>query len=96
MELTMPESQFQVFMDEVRLPADALVGAEDAALAQVAPPARKPGTHHGGQCGRHGPARAGKATDYVKTRQVWKTPIGGTRTSHIRWRRTTSNWNSPG
>ena len=35
MELIMPESQFQVFLDDVRLPADALVGAEDAALAQL-------------------------------------------------------------
>jgi hypothetical protein len=35
MELTMPESQFQVFIDEVRLPADALVGSEDAAIAQL-------------------------------------------------------------
>ena len=37
MELTMPESQFQVFIDEVRLPADALVGAEDAAIASCSP-----------------------------------------------------------
>src|SRR5262249_39297066 len=35
MELCMPESQFQVFLDEVRLPADALVGSEDAAIAQL-------------------------------------------------------------
>ena len=35
MELVMPESQFQVFLDEVRLPADALVGSEDAAIAQL-------------------------------------------------------------
>src|SRR4029078_3349518 len=30
MELCMPESQFQVFLDEVRLPSDALVGSEGA------------------------------------------------------------------
>lgn len=35
MELVSPERQFQVFLDDVRLPADALVGAEDAAIAQL-------------------------------------------------------------
>src|SRR6478735_10106168 len=33
MEIVSPEFQFQVFLDEVRLPADALVGSEDAAIA---------------------------------------------------------------
>ena len=35
MEIVSPEFQFQVFLDEVRLPADALVGSEDAAIAQL-------------------------------------------------------------
>lgn len=76
MELTMPESQFQVFMDEVRLPADALVGAEDAALAQLFAglnPERIMGAASAVGMGRLALTRA---TDYVKTRQVWKTPIG--------------------
>jgi alkylation response protein AidB-like acyl-CoA dehydrogenase len=76
MELTMPESQFQVFMDEVRLPADALVGAEDAALAQLFAglnPERIMGAASAVGMGR---LALTKATDYVKTRQVWKTPIG--------------------
>ncbi len=33
--LVSPENQFQVFLDDVRLPADALVGSEDAAIAQL-------------------------------------------------------------
>lgn len=76
MELTMPESQFQVFMDEMRLPADALVGAEDAAIAQLFAglnPERIMGA--ASACGM-GRLALAKATDYVKTRQVWKTPIG--------------------
>ena len=76
MELTMPESQFQVFMDEVRLPADALVGSEDAALAQLFAglnPERIMGAASAVGMGR---LALTKATDYVKTRQVWKTPIG--------------------
>ncbi len=76
MELTMPESQFQVFIDEVRLPSDALVGAEDAAIAQLFAglnPERIMGAASAVGMGR---LALNKATDYVKTRQVWKTPIG--------------------
>ena len=35
MEIVSPELQFQVFIDDVRLPADALVGDEDAGLVQL-------------------------------------------------------------
>jgi alkylation response protein AidB-like acyl-CoA dehydrogenase len=76
MELTMPESQFQVFLDEVRLPSNALVGAEDAALAQLFSglnPERIMGAASAVGMGR---LALEKACDYVKTRQVWKTPIG--------------------
>jgi alkylation response protein AidB-like acyl-CoA dehydrogenase len=76
MELCMPESQFQVFLDEVRLPADALVGAEDAAIAQLFAglnPERIMGSASAVGMGRFA---INKAVDYVKTRQVWKTPIG--------------------
>ncbi len=76
MELVMPESQFQVFLDEVRLPADALVGSEDAAIAQLFAglnPERIMGAASAVGMGR---LALTKAADYVKTRQVWKTPIG--------------------
>jgi len=76
MELVAPESQFQVFIDEVRLPADALVGAEDAAIAQLFAglnPERIMGAASAVGMGRFA---LDKACDYVKTRQVWKTPIG--------------------
>jgi alkylation response protein AidB-like acyl-CoA dehydrogenase len=75
-ELVAPESQFQVFIDEVRLPADALVGAEDAAIAQLFAglnPERIMGAASAVGMGRFA---LDKACDYVKTRQVWKTPIG--------------------
>ncbi|GAB3236279.1 acyl-CoA dehydrogenase family protein [Mycolicibacterium hippocampi] len=76
MEIVSPEFQFQVFMDEVRLPADALVGSEDAAIAQLFAglnPERIMGAASAVGMGRFA---IGKAVDYVKTRQVWKTPIG--------------------
>ena len=76
MELVAPESQFQVFIDEARLPGDALVGAEDAAIAQLFAglnPERIMGAASAVGMGRFALDRA---CDYVKTRQVWKTPIG--------------------
>jgi alkylation response protein AidB-like acyl-CoA dehydrogenase len=76
MELISPERQFQVFIDNVRLPADALVGSEDAAIAQLFAglnPERIMGAASSVGLGRFA---IGKAVDYVKTRQVWKGPIG--------------------
>ncbi|CAJ1497128.1 acyl-CoA dehydrogenase family protein [[Mycobacterium] burgundiense] len=76
MEIVSPEFQFQVFLDDVRLPADALVGSEDAAIAQLFAglnPERIMGAASAVGMGRFALT---KATDYVKTRQVWKTPIG--------------------
>ena len=35
MEIVSPENQYQVFMDDIRLPADALVGDEDGGLVQL-------------------------------------------------------------
>ena len=35
MDVVMPERQFGIVMDDVRLPADALIGEEDAALGQL-------------------------------------------------------------
>lgn len=76
MEIVSPENQFQLFLDEVRLPADALVGSEDAAIAQLFAglnPERIMGAASAVGMGRFA---LNKATEYVKTRQVWKTPIG--------------------
>ena len=75
-ELVSPESQFQVFIDDVRLPADALVGSQDAAIAQLFAglnPERIMGAASAVGMGRFA---INKAVDYVKTRQVWNTPIG--------------------
>src|ERR1700712_4923723 len=76
MELVSPENQFQLFLDEVRLPSDALVGAEDAAIAQLFAglnPERIMGAASSVGMGRYALDRA---AEYVKTRQVWGTPIG--------------------
>ena len=76
MELVSPERQFQVFIDDVRLPADALVGSEDAAIAQLFAglnPERIMGAASAVGTGR---LALHKAVEYVKDRKVWSTPIG--------------------
>jgi len=76
MELISPERQFQVFLDDVRLPGDALVGHPDQGIAQLFAglnPERVMAAAYS-----LGVARLAmrKATEYARTRQVWETPIG--------------------
>ena len=76
MELVSPDKQFSVFLDDVRLPADALVGAEDAALMQLFAglnPERIMAASFSTGIARNA---LGKAVAYVKDRSVWGTPIG--------------------
>jgi len=76
MELSAPERQFQLFLDEVRLPADALVGDEEAGLRQLFAglnPERIMMAAFAVGMGRYALA---KAVDYARTRQVWSAPIG--------------------
>jgi alkylation response protein AidB-like acyl-CoA dehydrogenase len=72
-----PEKQFTLFLEDVRLPADALVGDEDGGLWQLFAglnPERIMGAAL--SCGMARYAIA-KAVDYAKTRAVWKDqPIG--------------------
>ncbi len=76
MELISPDRQFMLFLDDVRLPADALVGAEDAALMQLFAglnPERILGAALAVGMGRYALDRAVK---YANERTVWKTTIG--------------------
>jgi alkylation response protein AidB-like acyl-CoA dehydrogenase len=76
MDLISPDKQFSLFLDDVALPAEALVGSEDAALLQLFAglnPERIMASAFAIGIGRHA---LGKAVAYVKERQVWKTPIG--------------------
>jgi alkylation response protein AidB-like acyl-CoA dehydrogenase len=76
MELNAPEKQFELVLDDVRLPADALVGDEDAGLLQLFAglnPERIMTAAFAIGMGRHALDRA---LDYARTRQVWKDPIG--------------------
>ncbi|WP_031510392.1 acyl-CoA dehydrogenase family protein [Streptomyces megasporus] len=76
MELAAPEKQFELLLDDVRLPADALVGEEDAGLLQLFAglnPERIMTAAFAIGMGRFALERA---VDYARTRQVWKEPIG--------------------
>ncbi|MFE0643242.1 acyl-CoA dehydrogenase family protein [Streptomyces sp. NPDC058877] len=76
MELDADEKQFELVLDDVQLPADALVGDEDAGLLQLFAglnPERIMTAAFAIGMGRHALARA---VTYAKERQVWKAPIG--------------------
>ncbi len=76
MEIVSPERQFQLFLDDVRLPADALVGSPESGIAQLFAglnPERVMAAAFS-----LGVARLAmrKAADYARERTVWGTPIG--------------------
>ncbi|MBA2947169.1 acyl-CoA dehydrogenase family protein [Streptomyces himalayensis] len=76
MELQAPEKQFELVLDDVRLPADALVGDEDAGLLQLFAglnPERIMTAAFAIGMGRYALARA---VGYAKDRTVWQAPIG--------------------
>jgi alkylation response protein AidB-like acyl-CoA dehydrogenase len=76
MDFHAPEKQFQVFIDDVRLPADALVGDEDGGLWQLFAglnPERIMGAAFSNGIARYA---LNAAVEYAKTRQVWKDVIG--------------------
>jgi alkylation response protein AidB-like acyl-CoA dehydrogenase len=76
MEIVSPEQQFSVFIDDVRLPADALVGDEDAGLVQLFAglnPERIMAASFSTGLARFALDRA---VAYVKEREVFGAPIG--------------------
>ncbi|UGT64802.1 acyl-CoA dehydrogenase family protein [Nocardia asteroides] len=76
MDIIEPDTQFTLFLDDVRLPATALVGSEDAALMQLFAglnPERIMGAAMAVGMGRYALDRA---VAYARERTVWKTPIG--------------------
>ncbi|MEU6469624.1 acyl-CoA dehydrogenase family protein [Streptomyces massasporeus] len=76
MELNAAEKQFELVLDDVRLPADALVGDEDAGLLQLFAglnPERIMTAAFAIGMGRHALA---KAIEYARDRTVWNAPIG--------------------
>ncbi|GAA1975750.1 acyl-CoA dehydrogenase family protein [Amycolatopsis minnesotensis] len=76
MDIVSADKQFGLFLDDVRLPSDALVGSEDAAIAQLFAglnPERIMGASFSLGIARYA---LDKGVAYAKERQVWGTPIG--------------------
>jgi alkylation response protein AidB-like acyl-CoA dehydrogenase len=76
MDLVSADSQFSLFLDDVTLPADALVGSEDAAIAQLFAglnPERIMGASFSTGIARYA---LEKGVRYAKERSVWGAPIG--------------------
>ncbi len=76
MDVVMPDRQFLVFLDDVRVPAEALIGDEDAALAQLFAglnPERIMASALSIGSGRYA---LDKAVRYANERSVWGVPIG--------------------
>ncbi|GAA1537558.1 acyl-CoA dehydrogenase family protein [Streptomyces albidochromogenes] len=76
MELQAPEKQFELVLDDVRLPSEALVGDEDAGLLQLFAglnPERVMTAAFAVGMGRYA---VNRAVEYAKERTVWKTPVG--------------------
>jgi alkylation response protein AidB-like acyl-CoA dehydrogenase len=71
-----PDSQFTVFLDDVEIGEDALIGTAGKGLRQVFAGLNPERILVGAICGGVGRYAIAKAADYAKQRQVWSTPIG--------------------
>ncbi|MBB5166381.1 acyl-CoA dehydrogenase family protein [Mycobacterium sp. AZCC_0083] len=71
-----PDSQFTVFLDDVEIGDDALIGTAGSGLKQVFAGLNPERILVGAICGGVGRYAIGKAADYAKQREVWSTPIG--------------------
>jgi alkylation response protein AidB-like acyl-CoA dehydrogenase len=71
-----PDSQFTVFLDDVEVGDDALIGTAGNGLRQVFAGLNPERILVGAICGGVGRYAISKAADYAKQRQVWSTPIG--------------------
>jgi hypothetical protein len=76
MDMVSADKQFGLFLDDVKLPYDALVGSEDAAIAQLFAglnPERIMGASFSLGIARYA---LDKGVAYAKERNVWGQPIG--------------------
>jgi alkylation response protein AidB-like acyl-CoA dehydrogenase len=71
-----PDSQFTVFLDDVEIGDDALIGTAGSGLRQVFAGLNPERILVGAICSGVGRYAIDKAADYAKQRQVWSTPIG--------------------
>jgi alkylation response protein AidB-like acyl-CoA dehydrogenase len=73
----LPERQFTLHFDDVRLGPDALVGGDTGGLAQVFHGLNPERITGAAVCVGVARYALGRAADYARTRTVWDVPIGG-------------------
>jgi len=76
MDIVAPEKQYLLFLDDVRLPADALIGDEAAALLQLFAGLNPERIMAAAMAVGSGRYALGKAVGYARERAVWDVPIG--------------------
>jgi alkylation response protein AidB-like acyl-CoA dehydrogenase len=76
MDIVMPEKQFLLFLDEMRLPADALIGEESAALQQLFAGLNPERIMAAAMAIGSGRYALDRAVGYARDRTVWSVPIG--------------------
>jgi alkylation response protein AidB-like acyl-CoA dehydrogenase len=74
--LVSPDRQFTVFLDEVRIGQDALVGAAGEGFRQVFAGLNPERVLAAALCNGIGRYAIAKAADYARKRKVWSEPIG--------------------
>lgn len=75
-DVMLPERQFTLHLDDVRVGPDALVGEEGAGFRQVFRGLNPERITGAALCVGIARYALGRAAEYATTRQVWKTPIG--------------------
>jgi alkylation response protein AidB-like acyl-CoA dehydrogenase len=71
-----PDRQFTVYLDDVQVGEEALIGVAGNGLRQVFDGLNPERILVGALCGGIGRYAVGKAAEYAKQRHVWSTPIG--------------------
>jgi alkylation response protein AidB-like acyl-CoA dehydrogenase len=74
--LVSPDRQYTVFLDDVRLGEDALIGAAGEGLRQVFAGLNPERILAAAMCNGVGRYAVAKASDYARKREVWSQPIG--------------------
>ena len=74
--LVSPDRQFSVFLDDVRVGPDALIGTAGNGLRQVFAGLNPERILAAALCNGIGRYAIAKSSDYARTRQVWSQPIG--------------------
>jgi alkylation response protein AidB-like acyl-CoA dehydrogenase len=75
-EVTIPEKQFQLFFDDVAVPADRLVGIEGDGLHQLFHGLNPERILSASICTGIGQYALARASAYAREREVWGVPIG--------------------